>query len=70
MKKSILFMAILAFAACKKKETVVEYKVCSQSRQNSFACVYTLCAKDREPITTIAECGKYKHNQVVLRVIE
>jgi len=70
MKISFLILLFAAFIGCSKKETIVEYKVSSTSRPNTFACKYTLSSPGRVPIDLWDECGKYKHGQVVLRVVE
>jgi len=69
MKISFLVLALCAFS-CSKKENIVEYKVSATSRPNTFVCKYTLSSPGRVPIDLWDECGKYKHGQVVLRVVE
>jgi uncharacterized lipoprotein YajG len=68
----ILFFVITIWAltGCQKKQTIIEYKVAMIEKPNTFACKYTLTAKDREPITMFDICGKFKSGDVVLRVIE
>ena len=63
-------ITIWALTGCQKKQTIIEYKVDTVERPNTYACRYTLTAIGREPITIWGECGKYKFGQVVLRVIE
>jgi hypothetical protein len=68
----ILFFVITIWAltSCQKKQTIIEYKVDMVERPNTYACRYTLTAIGREPIIMWDICGKYKYNDVVLRVIE
>jgi hypothetical protein len=70
MKKLFSILLFVGLFSCSKKETIVEYKVSATSRPNTFACKYTLSSPGRVPIDLWDECGKYKHGQVVLRVVE
>jgi hypothetical protein len=70
MQKLLFILLLSASFSCSKKETIIEYKVSSTSRPNTFACKYTLSSPGRVPIDLWDECGKYKHGEVVLRVVE
>jgi hypothetical protein len=73
MKNIFLYFAIsFTFGAtsCKKDE-FLEYKVVNVQRPNTFACKYTLSAgAGHTTLEVWEECGKYKHNQVVFKVLK
>ena len=68
MKKSILFFALISAFACQKVETV-DYKVGAIVRSGA-GCKYLLTAPNKPSFEISDECGKYKINQVVFKVVE
>ncbi len=71
MKKLFLILSFLPlFFGC-KKETIVEYRIYKINRPG-YACKYYAQAngKSENEVTVIAECGKYKVGDVILREIE
>lgn len=71
MKNLSIALFLLIAISCGKKEEYLEYKVIGQQRPNTLACKYSLSAGPDHPVMEIwDECGKYKHNQVVFKVLK